>query len=391
MTKMQAASPPEVVAPPSPEALSLQKAAPSWWRRVIVTLFLLALFLPAYLFADDRYWLPLFTRYMALALFALSVDMVWGYTGLLSLGQGLYFGLGVYAVGYCLKLRHAAEQAGKPFVAAPDMEMPDFMAFSRLEQVPSWIAPLIDIRVALAVAVIVPTLVAFIFGAVVFWRGIKGVYFALITQGLLLAVFTFVDTQIAYCGGRVGMTYLNYLELFGHTFKMESLYYLVTGTVVLAFIICAWLMSSKFGRILTAIRDNENRVLALGYNTAMYKTFVFTVAGAIAGIAGALYVSALRTAGPDRFGIVFSIEVVIMVAVGGRGTLVGAVLGAILVSLAETYIGDIWRELWQITEGLLFIFVVLVMPEGIVGVIPKIARWVGRKARIGTLLRPEKT
>jgi urea transport system permease protein len=371
MTKIQTTSPPDVVAASASEGLSLKPAASSWKGRVVVTLFLLALFLPAYLFAGDRYWLPLFTRYMALALFALSVDMIWGYTGLLSLGQGLYFGLGVYAVGYCLKLRQAASTAAKPFVAAPDMEMPDFMAFSRLEQVPSWIAPLIDIRVALAVAVIVPTLVAFIFGAVVFWRGIKGVYFALITQGLLLAVFTFVDTQIAYCGGRVGMTYLADLELFGHTFQMASLFYLVTGILVVAFVACAWLMSSKFGRILTAIRDNENRVLALGYNTAMYKTFIFTVAGTLAGIAGALYVSVLGTAGPDRFGIVFSIEVVIMVAVGGRGTLVGAVLGAILVSLAETYIGDIWRELWQITEGFIFIFVVLLMPEGIVGILLK--------------------
>jgi urea transport system permease protein len=387
MTKMETATPFDVATSSRTEGLPQRRTASSWTWRVFVTLFLLALFLPAYLFASDRYWMPLFTRYMALALFALSVDMIWGYTGLLSLGQGLYFGLGVYAVGYCLKLRQAAMAAGKPFVAAPDMELPNFMAFSRLEQVPGWIAPLIDIRIALAVAVVVPTLVAFLFGAVVFWRGIKGVYFALITQGLLLAVFTFVDTQIAYCGGRVGMTYLTYLELFGHTFKMESLYYLVTGILVVAFILCAWLMNSKLGRILTAIRDNENRVLALGYNTAMYKTFIFTLAGTLAGIAGALYVSVLGTAGPDRFGIVFSIEVVIMVAVGGRGTLVGAVLGAVLVSLAETYIGDIWRELWQITEGLLFIFVVLLMPEGIIGVIPKLIN----RSPIGYLLRLGKT
>jgi urea transport system permease protein len=267
------------------------------------------------------------------------------------------------------------------------MELPNFMAFSRLEQVPGWIAPLIDIRLALAAAVIVPTLVAFLFGVVVFWRGIKGVYFALITQGLLLAVFTFVDTQIAYCGGRVGMTYLARLELFGHTFQMESLFYLVTSILVVSFLICAWLMSSKLGRILTAIRDNENRVLALGYNTAMYKTFIFTVAAALAGLAGALYVSVVRTAGPDRFGIVFSIEVVIMVAVGGRGTLVGAILGAVLVSFAETYIGDNYREWWQISEGAIFIFAVLLMPEGIVGVLPKLIK----RSPIGYLLRLGKT
>ncbi len=358
------------LAPPA----EVLEAAPSSWtgsllRRASVLLFLAALFFPAYYFAEDRYWLPLFSRYMALAFFAVSVDLIWGYCGLLSLGQGLYFGLGVYAVGYSLKLQQAATAAGMPHTWGPDMALPNFMEYCRLPAVPVWIAPLINIWVAFALAVIVPTLVASLFGLVTFRLRVKGVYFSLITQALLLAMFTLVDNQQPYTGGRVGMTNLSRLELFGHTFHNVDLYCLITGTLVVCFLICTAIVRSKFGRILTAIRDNENRVEALGYNTALYKTFVFGLAGGLAGLAGALYVTALRTAGPDRFAIPFSIEVVIMVAVGGRGTLVGAVLGSLLVSFADTYLTgtEATQKYWLMLLGSLFVVVVLFLPDGIVG------------------------
>jgi urea transport system permease protein len=355
----------------------------NWTSKALVAVFLLALFLPVYLFGDDKYWLPLFSRYMALAIFALSVDLIWGYTGLLSLGQGLYFGLGVYAVGYSLKLQQAWNVAGRPLphAASPDMPLPDFMYYCRLEAVPAWIAPLIDIRLALLLAVLLPILVATVFGLVTFRLGIKGVYFSLVTQALLLAVFVLVDNNQPYTGGRVGMTYLDKLELFGHKFEMVSMYLLITSVLVAAFIGCALLMGSKFGKILTAIRDNENRVKALGYNTAMYKTFIFALAGGLAGLAGALYVSALRTAGPDRLSIAASIEVVIMVAVGGRGTLVGAILGAVLVNFSETYINNMSRETWPIILGSLFIAVVVFLPEGVVGTLYKLPERVRKIVR----------
>jgi urea transport system permease protein len=350
----------------------------SWIGRIFIALFLVALFAPVVLYADDRYWLPMITRYMCMALFALSVDLIWGYTGLLSLGQGLYFGLGVYAIGYSLKLQRAAILAATQahtapdFTPGPDMAMPDFMGYCGLTHVPFWIAPFINIWLAIALAVLVPTLIAAVFGGIAFVRRIKGVYFSLITQAVLLAVFTLVDNQQPYTGGRVGMTYLAKLELFGKTFEMRSMFLLVTGTLVAIFLLCYWLTGSKFGKLLTAIRDNEYRVMALGYNTAMYKTFVFALAGAIAGIAGALYAATMGTAGPDRFGVVASIEIVIMVAVGGRGTLVGAVLGALLVSTGESLfsdfkIGDSDIQTWPIIMGALFIGVVLFMPNGIMG------------------------
>jgi urea transport system permease protein len=364
MTSPQAA--PAVALPPSRSlgVLAIPASRTDWLGRIFTTLVLLALFAPPFLFGNDRYWLPLFTRYAALAIFALSVDLIWGYTGLLSLGQGVYFGLGVYAVGYSLKLQMTAEKAGAP---PGTVMLPDFMEYCRLPAVPFWVAPLINIWLALTLAVLLPTLVAGLFGLVTFRFRIRDVYFSLLTQALVLAVFTFVVNQQAYTGGVVGMTYLADLQLFDHRFVMADLYYLVAGTLVLSFLGSAWLMRSKFGRILTAIRDNENRVLALGYNTAMYKTFIFALAGGLAGLAGALYASALGTTGPDVLGIAFSIEVVVLVAVGGRGTLLGAILGAILVNLAKTHINNEYKNAWPIALGLLFIGVTVFMPAGIVG------------------------
>jgi urea transport system permease protein len=360
-------------APQPLPALSAPAGRSGWLANVALVLFLVALFVPGLLLGNDKYWLPLFTRYMSLALFAMSVDLVWGYTGLLSLGQGLYFGLGAYAVGYSLKLRSAALEADQPFVAAPNMAMPDFMAYCRLPAVPSWIAPLIDLRLALALAILLPTLAAAAFGVVAFWRRIKGVYFSLITQALVLAAFVFVVSQQPYTGGVVGMTRLAKLELFGHQFIGPSLYYLTTSILVGCFLVCLLLVRSKFGKVLTAIRDSEYRVLALGYNTAMYKTFVFALAGGIAGLAGALYVSSMGTTGPDRLSIATSIEVVIFVAVGGRGTLSGAILGAILVNLANTFINDTFGQAWPLMLGGLFILVVVFLPEGILGGLRKLA------------------
>lgn len=349
-----------------------------------IFLFVALLFTPGLIYAGDRYWLPLFTRYLALALFAVSLDLIWGYTGLLSLGQGLYFGMGAYVIGYSLKLQRAALEAGKPFVAAPNMAMPDFMAYCRLPAVPGWIAPLINIWVALPLAVLLPMIASAAFGYVTFRRRIKGVYFALITQALVLAVYTFVVNQQPYTGGVVGMTNLDKLHLFGVTFHMEPLFYLVAGVLAVCFLGCYVLMRGKFGKVLTGIRDSEFRVLALGYDTATYKTFVFALAGALAGLAGALYASVLGTTGPDTLSIVFSIQIVVLVAVGGRGTLIGAIIGAVLVSYAETYVNDNFNEAfrtylggegWPLIMGAMFVVVVVFMPDGILGGGRKVLSW----------------
>jgi urea transport system permease protein len=350
-----------------------RRLSPLGWLGILV--FMACFFLPAYFYHNDRYWLPLFSRYMALALFAVSVDLVWGYTGLLSLGQGLYFGLGVYMVGYSLKLQEAATAADMPFEVVPDMALPNFMEYCRLPAVPSYIAPLIYINLAFALAIVLPSIVAALFGLVTFWRRIKGVYFSLITQALVLAVFTFVVNQQPYTGGVVGMTNLPRLLLFGILFEKVTLFYLIAGSLAVCFLLSVLLVRSKFGRVLTAIRDNEYRVLALGYNTAMYKTFIFALAGGMAGLAGGLYVSALRTCGPDVYLPSFSIEIVIMVAVGGRGTLAGAVMGVVLVNYAKTYLTGVpvVQPYWPIIMGSLFVVVVLLLPDGILGLFRKMS------------------
>jgi urea transport system permease protein len=368
-----AAAPAAPQAPPPVKAT--KPVAPTTGRnllgRFFTLLFLLSLFAPPLVIGEDKYWLPLFTKYVAIALFALSVDLIWGYTGLLSLGQGLYFALGAYAVGYSLKLQKACLEAGVTFDTRP-LPLPDFMAYCRLPAVPTWIEPLVNIWLAIGLAVLVPTVVAALFGLLTFRLRIRDVFFSLVTQALVLAVFTFVVNQQPYTGGVVGMTYLAKLELFGHRFVMADMYYLTAGILVACYLLCAALVGSKFGKVLTAIRDNEYRVLALGYNTAMYKTFVFALAGALAGLAGALYVAANGTAGPEHLGIAFSIEIVILVAVGGRGTLIGAILGAILVRLTNTYVNDEWGSAWPFVLGGLFILVTVFLPEGIVGALRKL-------------------
>jgi urea transport system permease protein len=383
--------------PPQPPAAACGEAAParlSIVRGLLLVLFVAALFVPGFLYADDRYWLPLFSKFMVLALFAMSVDLIWGYTGLLSLGQGLYFGLGAYAVGYSLILQRAAIKIAAvtgtepSFVPGPNMPLPDFMEYCRVPAVPGWIAPLIDLRLAIPLAILLPLLVATLFGAIIFRLRIKGVYFSLVTQALVLAAFTLIVNQQPYTGGVVGMRDLAKLQLFGHKFVMVDLYYLITAILVLCYLGCLALIRSKFGKVLTAIHDNENRVLALGYNTAMYKTFIFGLAGALAGLAGALYVASQGTAGPDRFGIEFSIEVVIMVAVGGRGTLYGAILGALLVGYASTYINNEFENSWRFILGALFIGVVLFLPNGIVGGGRTLLNWL-RDWRARRVARPE--
>ena len=363
-------------------------------------IFLASLFLPALLYPDEEFDLNLFTRYMALALFAISVDLVWGYTGLLSLGQGVFFGLGAYALGYSMILQ-GTEQRG--------LDMPDYMMQCRMEKIPEWIAIFKHTWVGIAAAIIVPTTAAFILGGIIFQRRIKGVYFSLFTQAMLLALFVLVSNQRPYTGGVDGLTSLAKFNVLGYTFPNSYyLFFVVTGILVVCFVGLFVLLQGKFGKILTAIRDNENRVMALGYNTAMYKTFAYGLAGLLAGVSGALYVAANRSAGPQFFSIPFSIEVVILVAVGGRGTLVGPIIGTVIVKTAQNYLNDNttmfseflkWivpeftglfgepvrftepAKLWPIWLGSLFIFSVLFMPDGIIGLLKRMANRVAELVR----------
>lgn len=380
-------------------------------RLILFLAFLGCLFVPPYL-VDSPLQVEKLNRFLTLALFALSVDLIWGYTGLLSLGQGLYFGLGAYFVAYSLNLQKANLRDQNPrYEFGPDMGLTEFMFQGQLNAVPAWIAPLINPYLAIFLAVAIPTLLAGLFGWVVFRRRIKGVYFSLITQALVYAMFTLVSNQRSYTGGVDGQPGLPHLEVFGFEFKSrDDLNVLVTITLCVFGLLSYLIVHSKFGKILTAIRDNEFRVQALGYDTPMYKTFIFSFAGLMAGVAGALYVCAIRSIGPDRFSIEESILVVVFVAGGGRGTLFGPILGALLIGFGQDKISSLgetaipadflkwlnlddpivdafgtwvtlnFTKLWPIILGLLFIGIVLLLPDGIVGGIVRLSQWVKRLA-----------
>jgi urea transport system permease protein len=415
----------------------------SRWARlpglILVILSLALLFAPPSLFPvgesqSNKFWLGLFAKYLTLTLLALSVDLVWGYCGLLSLGQGLYFGLGAYMVAYSLTLQEAAKSQHLPIGTA----VPQFAAYTGLApndpnyvapKIMEWITPLGDLRVAVLTALALSTLVSLLFGLYTFrpsvrhpktlaillgaflvclggmtyfWRAplaahpvvaivvftllpclfllglviggarIGGVYFALVTQALLLAVFILVRNQQRYTGGVVGIKDLADFKLFDKTFDLSvkginSLVYLVAGSVTVCFLLCTWLVNSKFGKVLTALRDSETRVRALGYNTGLYKTFAFMCAGALAGLGGALYLAANELCGPGYLAVEFSIEAVIWVAVGGRGSLLGAVAGTLLLGFTQSYVGSAFPEYWTIILGALFVLVVLFLRNGIYG------------------------
>jgi urea transport system permease protein len=393
---------PHTLAAPAPPAAAplparLPAAPRSLAGELLPWVLLLAgLALVPVLMGDSDYRMAQFAKYLALAILALGIDLVWGYTGMLTLGQGLYFGLGAYCLAYCLEMQQVAAVAG----ARPGTVAPGFMNYTNLpvthpDYHPPWalkyIAPLADTWVALAAAVALPVVVATLFGLVTFRLRIRGVYFALITQALLLAVYRLVLNQQPLTGGFVGIKNLADLKLFGLTFNdgghATAMYYLSAGVLVACTIACWALVRSKVGKVMTAIRDSENRVLALGYSPAAYKIFVFAFAGALAGIAGALYTAANGLAGPGYLDVTYSIFFVILVAVGGRGTLFGAVLGAVLVSAARDRVSELnfpvrvggWHvidfkgaEYWPILIGLLFVVVVLFLPDGIVGGLRKL-------------------
>jgi urea ABC transporter permease protein UrtC len=458
---------------------------------------------------SQQNWLDLFAKFMAMAILALSVDLVWGYTGLLSLGQGVFFGIGAYMIAYCLTLHKAAEDArprktdGEPVTvvlhyegefpspkaiyvndgkyriesiqyrvikpSAPGLkatisklpaasldpdtaeqihngtldmagpvgqqqplelkgDVPEEKILRRLEQegdrlymdvtgegskgageftvvlipeideymkpgevppqfmqytgyapndpnyVPPtglvFIAPLGNEGVAIAASLLLPALVAGLFGWVIFRLRVRGVYFALVTQAFLMAVFLLVRNQQRFTGGVVGIKNMSSLVLFGKSFDsaehVRSTVYLVAAALVVSYFLCALLVRSKFGKVLTAIQDNENRVLALGYNTALYKTAVFSFAGLLAGLAGGLYVLANHPVCDTVYlSVPFSIECVIWVAIGGRGGLFGAVLGALLVGFGQYYVSSALPDFWPIVLGLLFIITVLFLPRGL--------------------------
>jgi len=322
------------------------------WVLIVVGALVLPVVLPPFR-------LNLLGRFLSLGIVALGGDLIWGYTGMLSLGQGIFFALGGYALAMYLQLNEL-----KPG------ELPEFFSLYGVKSLPAFWQPFSSPLFTLVAIWVIPALVAGLVGYLVFRNRIKGVYFSILTQAALLVFFNFFNGQQKLINGTNGLktsTARVFGELIGSDGMQRNLFWLTVVITVLAFLLCRWLTHGRFGDALIAIRDDEPRLRFTGYNPTPYKTVVFAVAGALAGISGALYTVQSGIVSPQYMAVPFSIEMVIWVAVGGRGTLIGAVLGAVLINYAKSLVSEALPETWLFIQGGLFLLVVLALPDGLVG------------------------
>ena len=303
--------------------------------------------------------LTLLGKFICYAIVALGIDLIWGYTGILSLGHGVFFGLGAYAMAMHLKL------------VASGSSLPEFMVTGGLTQLPAFWKPFASAPFALIAVVALPLLLALLVGFSTFKNRIKGVYFSILSQALAWAFVTIFVGMQAYTGGSNGITgFTTFLGIqLQNPMNLVSFYYFAVALLFLTYVFCTWLMSRGLGKILIAIRDGENRTYFTGYDSSRYKTFIYCISAIITGIAGAVYVLFAGMISPKELDIAFSVEMVIWVAVGGRGTLIGAVIGALLVNAMKTGVSETVPDMWLYFIGLLFVLVVLFMPKGLVGVV----------------------
>lgn len=328
----------------------------------------LLLFAP-FMLSDFR--LSLLAKFLAFAIVAIGLDLIWGYTGILSLGHGVFFGLGAYCMAMFLKLE------------ATGGKLPDFMSWSGLNEIPWFWKPFEHAAFAIPAGILVPMAVAFILGFFTFRNRIRGVYFTILTQALVIIMTTLFIGQQQYTGGTNGIT--GFQTIFGFALKEQStkvaLYWVTLIMLIVVFFICQKLVKSRSGRVLRAVRDAENRARFIGYNPSSYQLFVFCVSAGIAGLAGMLFVLHVGIISPTTMGIIPSIEIVLWVALGGRGSLIGAVIGAIVVNAAKSGLSETFPDTWLFFMGALFVIVVVFLPKGLVGLSQQI---VGKlKRRLG--------
>ncbi len=321
------------------------------------------------LFLGD-FRLSLLGQFLALAIVAIGIDLIWGYTGILSLGHAVYFGIGAYCTAMFLKLE------------ATKGAVPDFMSWSGVEVLPFWWKPFQSGPFALAMAIAVPALLAALLGYFTFRNRIKGVFFSILSQALAIITVTFFVGQQAYTGGTNGIT--DFQTIFGAPINdastQKGLFYLSLIILAATYFGCKQLVQGKFGRILMAIRDGENRLRFTGYNPTSYKVFIYALSAGLAGLAGALFVPQIGIISPSQMGIVPSIGMVLWVAIGGRSTLSGAVIGAILVNGLQNLLSESYPDIWQFFIGATFVLVVLFMPRGIMGLVGDLQlKYAGRK------------
>ena len=318
----------------------------------------------------STFTVTLIGKYLCYALLAIALDLVWGYCGILSLGHGAFFALGGYAMGMYL-MRQIGDRGvyGNPL-------LPDFMVFLNWHELPWYWHGFDMFWFAMLMVMLIPGILAFVFGWFAFRSRVTGVYLSIITQALTYALLlAFFRNEMGF-GGNNGLT--DFKDLLGFDLQADSTrvgIFLVTAiALALGYVACRYIVSSKMGRVVVAIRDAEDRARFVGYKTENYKLWIFTFSAVLAGIAGALYVPQVGIINPGEFAPLNSIELVVWVAVGGRGTLFGAAMGAVVVNYSKTYFTGAFPEIWLYALGALFVIVTIFLPKGIVGLLGKLKK-----------------
>jgi urea transport system permease protein len=332
------------------------------WREVIIIggiVLLFATAIPQLLYMIGQgFRVGLLGRFMALGIAALGIDLIWGFTGMLSLGHGIFFALGGYAFAMFLLLQ------------LPAGKLPEFFSLNGVTELPWFWQPFASLPFTLLAVILIPALVAAIVGYFVFRNRIRGVYFSILTQAALIIFYNLFNSQQKWINGTNGLK-TDSTMFFGQvvsSIEVQWLFYLFSlFGLVGAYGICRWLTAGRFGQLLIAIRDDEPRVRFSGYDPTGFKVFVLAVSAALAGIAGALFTVQSGIITPNAMDISFSIEMIIWVAVGGRGTLVGAIIGALLVNFGKSILSEQFPAFWLFFQGAMFLIVVVAVPDGLVG------------------------
>ncbi|WP_100406365.1 urea ABC transporter permease subunit UrtC [Bacillus solitudinis] len=325
------------------------------WLFLVMIIILVAI--PFFL-SDFR--INLLGRYLAFAILVIGLDLLWGYTGVLSLGHGIFFGIGAYIMAIYLKMEASSG-------------VPDFMVWNGITELPWFWVLLKNPLIAILAGVMVPMFLAAVLGFFTFRNRIKDVYFTILTQALVIVTVTLIVSQQDVTGGTNGLT--GFTTVFGYALSnpatQKAIYYITIGFLIAVFFLCYRLTNSRFGKALVAIRDGENRLRFSGYDTSMFKVLIFALSAGIAGLAGMLFVMQVGIISPTMMGIVPSIEMILWVAIGGRGTLVGPIIGAVLTNLAKTFFSESYPDIWLYFLGGVFVIVVVFLPGGLMSLLDK--------------------
>ncbi len=337
---------------------------------IVLAIVLILILIVPWILTDFR--LSLLGRFLALSIAALGIDLIWGYTGLLSMGHGVFFALGGYLLAMYLKLQIPADVSN---------QLPEFMNLYGVTELPGFWQPFHSFGFTIFAILFIPTLIGGLLGYLVFRNRIRGVYFSILTQAATVVFFNFFNGQQKLFNGTNGLT--DFKTILGASVdRYQFTFYILTiVALALAYALCRWLTSGRFGNLLVAIRDDENRLRFSGYNPTGFKVIVFAISAALAAIGGAFYTIQTGRVSPQLMDIGFSIEMVIWVAAGGRATLIGAILGTLLVNFAKSILSEQFPEIWLFFQGALFLLVVTVLPDGIVGLSKLIQR---RKEPVST-------